>query len=108
MMLVKGIATVTRSGMAFGLTHAIHHGLDRPTVAIPFTSIIEQTADVYRDIFGAEDGTVLEHHSAIDHVEPSSDPVSYRQTWGRLAAENWDAPIIVTTTVQLFESLFAN
>ena len=65
--------------------------------AIPYTSIIEQTAEVFRDIFG---GTVLEHHCNFDPNKET--PQS------RLATENWDAPLIVTTNVQLFESLFAN
>lgn len=93
----------TRSGMAFALKHALCHDLDRVIVAIPHTSIIEQTADVYRQIFRAG---VLEHHSAVALQEDRSDPVSLSDVWSRLAAENWDAPIVVTTTVQLFESVF--
>lgn len=93
----------TRSGMAFALKHALCHGLDRVIVAIPHTSIIEQTADVYRQIFRAG---VLEHHSAVASQEDRSDPVSLSDVWSRLAAENWDAPIVVTTTVRLFESVF--
>ena len=96
----------TRSGMAFALRHALVHSFDRVIVAIPYTSIIEQTADVYRGIFGAE--SVLEHHSAVTVHEDSNDPLSYQEVWARLASQNWDAPIVVTTTVQLFESLFAN
>ena len=93
----------TRSAMAFALRHALLHGQQRVIVAIPFISITEQTADVYRRIF--EDPAdaapvVLEHHSAAITDEDDE--------WARLAAENWDAPIVVTTTVQLFESLFAD
>ena len=88
----------TLASMQFALRHAIKHNLDRVIVVIPFTSIIEQTADVYREIFGEDN--VLEHHCNVD-----LDSMSPRL---RLAAENWDAPIVVTTNVQFFESLFAN
>ncbi|MCE5228992.1 CRISPR-associated helicase Cas3' [bacterium] len=96
----------TLSAMSFALRHAERHGLDRVIVVIPFTSIIEQNAAVYRSTLGAEN--VVEHHSNLD-------PERQRERYGEesamreeLAAENWDAPVIVTTTVQFFESLFTN
>jgi CRISPR-associated endonuclease/helicase Cas3 len=94
----------TLSVMAFALRHAMMHGLRRIIMAVPYTTITEQTAAIYREAFGAS-GAVLEHHSALEHRD--IDGQTRDSLWGRLAAENWDAPIIVTTTVQLFESLMA-
>jgi len=94
----------TLSAMSFALHHAEKHALERVIVVIPYTSIIEQNADVYRRAMG--DSNVIEHHSNLDpNTSQNDDETSYRH---RLAAENWDAPIIVTTTVQFFESLFSN
>ncbi len=86
----------TLSGLAFALMHAVHHQKRRIIYVIPYTSIIEQTAEIFRDIFGEN---VVEHHSNLDPQKESAK--------SRLATENWDAPIIVTTNVQFFESLFA-
>lgn len=88
----------TRSSLAFALLHAATHGLRRIVYAIPYMSITEQTADVFRAIF-SDPHIVLEHHSGLSLVDDSQD------TAPQLASENWDAPLIVTTTVQLFESL---
>lgn len=89
----------TLSSLAFALAHATAYDKRRVIYAIPYTSIIEQTADVFRDIFG--DDNIIEHHSNVESEAPEETQRS------RLACENWDAPIIVTTNVQLFESLFA-
>lgn len=87
----------TLSSMAFAMKHLEIHQKKRIIYVIPYTSIIEQTADIFRGIFG---DSVVEHHSNLD---------SDKQTvQSRLASENWDAPIIVTTAVQFFESLFAS
>ena len=104
----------TLSSMSFALDHALSHGKKRIVMAIPYTSIIEQTAKVLKYgtdldeeihclakedfLFGEE--TVIEHHSNLDPEKETAK--------NRLASENWDAPIIVTTNVQLFESLFAS
>jgi len=90
----------TLASLGFALEHARLHDKSRIIYAIPFTSIIEQNAGVFRQFLGEE--AVLEHHSSLD-VDPGSENAG-----SRLAAENWDAPLIVTTNVQLFESLFAS
>lgn len=100
----------TLSSLAFALDHAVRHQLDRIIYVIPFTSIVEQTADVFRKAL-QDDDAVLEHHSAFDgealaradRLDADFGVLKLRQ-----AAENWDRPIVVTTAVQFFESLFAN
>lgn len=87
----------TLSGTSFAVDHAVTYGKDRVIYVIPYTSIIEQTANILADVFGPEN--VIEHHSNLD-----PDKETQRS---RLAAENWDAPVIVTTNVQFFESLYA-
>jgi CRISPR-associated endonuclease/helicase Cas3 len=93
----------TLTSLAFALDHAKAHGLERIVYAIPFTSVIDQTAEIFRDVLG--EGVVLEHHSAIDETK-------FTQREGadklRLAMEDWAAPIVATTNVQLFESLFSH
>jgi CRISPR-associated endonuclease/helicase Cas3 len=95
----------TLSAAGFALHHAARHGLRRVIVAVPFLTITEQNATVYRDYLDDPSTpggrVVLEHHSQVDL--DSEDPA---RRWERLAAENWDAPFVVTTTVRLFEALF--
>lgn len=89
----------TLSAMAFALRHALRHDKRRIIYVIPYTSIIEQTAKVLGDILGPEN--IVEHHS---NIEPSDDKRNNLRA--ELAAENWDAPVVVTTNVQFFESLY--
>ena len=94
----------TVASLAFALAHAKAHGLRRVVYVVPYTSIIEQTAAVFRDMLGAEN--VLEHHANVlydSHDETDKDNIRMAQ-----ATENWDMPVIVTTAVQFFESLYAN
>ncbi len=93
----------TLSSLAFALKHARLHGLTRVIYVIPFTSIIEQNADVFRKALG--DNVVLEHHSNVAPPEGRSD---VWRTPLALAEENWDAPVVVTTNVQFFESLYSS
>ena len=96
----------TRTSLAFALKHALTHDLQRVIYAVPFTTIIDQTAQVFRHILNEEDEeNVLEHHSAL---EPGQLGAEETQLWAKLLTETWNAPLVVTTTVQLFESLFAN
>lgn len=105
----------TLTSLAFGLDHAFQHQLRRVIYVIPFTSIIEQTADVFRHAMGEYKEAVLEHHSAFDRdklpeeIKKASKPrqADYRDKL-RLAMESWDTPIVVTTAVQFFESLFSD
>ena len=90
----------TVASLAFALQHAVEHHMDRVIYVIPYTSIIEQNAQVFREILGNEN--VLENHSNVDYeISEDFKPM-------QLAAENWDKPVVVTTNVQFFESLYAN
>lgn len=95
----------TLSGMSFALRHAERHGQRRVIVVIPYTSIIEQNAAEYARTLGAEN--VIEHHSALDEARAKEED-SEAEVRRKLATENWDAPVIVTTGVQFFETLFSN
>jgi len=93
----------TRTGLGFALKHAKFNNMDRVIVVIPYTNIIEQTAKTYKEILGVEN--VLEHHSNFDFNE---DEEKYNKEKIKLATENWDMPIVVTTSVQFFESIFSH
>jgi CRISPR-associated endonuclease/helicase Cas3 len=118
-MLPPGLFTLTvptgggktLASLSFALEHAVRHGLRRVVYVIPFTSIIEQTAQVFREALNTRDD-VLEHHASFDWeraAEARRDDGEGPDGLAKLrrAAENWDAPIVVTTAVQFFESLFA-
>jgi CRISPR-associated endonuclease/helicase Cas3 len=99
----------TLASLVFALDHARHWNMDRIVYAIPFTSIIEQTASIFRGILGED--VILEHHSSIEQETAKKEELFRGERSDaklRLAMENWQAPVIVTTNVQLFESLFAN
>lgn len=91
----------TLTSLGFGLDHAMRHGLRRLIYVIPYTSIVEQTADVFRQVL--DDNAVLEHHSAADWDGEDESEAEQR----RIMGASWDVPIVVTTAVQFFESLYA-
>lgn len=94
----------TIASLAFALRHAVQHGMARVIYVIPYTSIIEQNAAVFREILGAQN--VLEHHSGVSfETGEGASPAQYQKSF---ATENWDAPVVVTTSVQFFESLYGN
>lgn len=106
----------TLSMLGFALQHADKHKLERIIMVVPYLSIIEQTAKIYRDIFvDFDDDFILEHHSMAGlgaekaETDADGDEEQERQIKRqRLLSENWDAPIIITTSVQFLESLFSN
>ena len=95
----------TLSSLFFAIRHAQRHGLQRIIYVVPYTSIIEQNAQVFREALG--DDAVLEHHSNFVHPEEEGDVESSAALQYRLSTENWQASVIVTTSVQFFESLFS-
>ncbi len=102
----------TLASLSFALEHAVQHGRSRVIYVIPYTSIIEQTAEVFRAALATDDD-ILEHHASFDWERANigrgtDDEGADGLKKLRLAAENWDAPIVVTTAVQFFESLFSN
>ena len=92
----------TVASLAFALRHAVEHGMQR-VIYVPYTSIIDQNAQVFRDILGS--GNVLEHHSGVQFDLSDSAPAEAVRK--ALATENWDMPVVVTTAVQFFESMYA-
>ena len=110
----KGIFTLTVptgggktvSSLAFALHHAAEHDMKRIIYVVPYTSIIEQNADVFRGILGGEN--VLEHHSGVQFDIGADEELNAENSPKALAAENWDSPLVITTAVQFFESMYAN
>lgn len=100
----------TLSSLAFALKHSIKYNKDRVIYVIPYTSIIEQNAAVFREVLedNFNETVVLEHHSNFEYPESDFQDWSAKEKSHRLASENWDMPVVVTTTVQFFESLYAN
>lgn len=101
----------TYSSLAFGLKHATIHNKERIVYVVPYTSIIEQNAQVFREALepeGSTEAIVLEHHSNFEYPAGSFEDWDPREKTHRLAAENWELPVVVTTAVQFFESLYAN
>ncbi|HSW40291.1 MAG TPA: CRISPR-associated helicase Cas3', partial [Acidobacteriota bacterium] len=100
----------TLTSMIWALNHAKQNRLKRIFVVLPYINIIDQTAKVFKSIFGEE--AVLEHHSNYNENDDTADAgeaiIDSVEKSKRLACENWDYPVIVTTTVQFFESLFSN
>ncbi|MDI1495088.1 MAG: CRISPR-associated helicase Cas3 family protein [Cenarchaeum symbiont of Oopsacas minuta] len=92
----------TLSSLAFALEHALKHNMDRIIYVVPFTSVTEQIAEVFRKAIG--DDSILEHHSAFDNSNMSDIGLNKL----KIAWDKWNYPIVVTTTVQFFESLFSN
>jgi len=95
----------TLTSLGFALKHAQQHGMRRIIYVIPYTSIIEQNAAVFEKALGTK---VLEHHSNFNFKELKNSYAPQEMDRALLATENWDAPVIVTTSVQFYESLFAN
>lgn len=95
----------TLSSLAFALGHARKHGLRRIIYVMPYMSIIEQNAEIFKSFLGND--AVVEHHSSFD-FDSAEEAERPEVNWARLAAENWDAPLIATTSVQFFESLFSS
>lgn len=95
----------TLASLGFALNHAARHGRNRIIYAIPFTSIIDQTAAIFRSMLG--EAHVLEHHSAIDEDSSGKREAREQRDKLKLAMEDWGAPVVVTTNVQFFESLFS-
>ena len=96
----------TVSSLAFALSHAAEHNMDRVIYVIPYTGIIEQTAEVFSYVLGSDN--VLEHHSQAEYISGATDSADMYSQRRMLACENWDAPVIVTTAVQFFESMYAS
>jgi CRISPR-associated endonuclease/helicase Cas3 len=96
----------TISSVAFALTHAIKNNQRRIFYVVPYNTIIEQNAGVFESVFGAEN--VIQHHSGMSYEADELDPNNNEQRRKLLATENWDAPLIVTSSVRFFESLYGN
>lgn len=110
----------TLAMLAFALAHAMKHGLERVIMVVPYLTITEQTACIYRSIFATNprfgENFVLEHHSLAglgeelhrQDNEGKENEMSFAERRRRILAENWDAPLVITTNVQMLESLFSN